>query len=409
MNRKELTLLVVEDNPMMLKMTVPMLEQLGYQKIITARDGQEAWERLTGEEVVHLVLSDLMMPVMDGIELLDKIRGSERFWDLPFIMVTGEENQNKLMSSIEVEVDAYVLKPFTQDKIGAEINRVLVQSYRPSPYHQALKRGRTLLAKREDVAASEALSEASRLEPQEADPYYFLAIIHQREGRLVEAKACLEKCIVCNEAYPKAYDLLGQIYHAEKNYAAERKILLRITALSPHQLERNLNLAQACVRVGDQEGVRKYLKVAARHAAPTDLITFERIFRITLEDRSMAAEAEVIYRKYIDKGMSIPRLLNKFALLFKVVKDYERAILFLERIVLIWRTAKNSEIPKEDMAVYYFNLAVASVEQANTFADPEQKKVGYQTAAKLVTKALDCNINHQDAAKFERWLLDRLG
>jgi len=409
MDRKELVFLVVEDNVVMQKMMIPMLERLGYQNIVAANNGQEAWRTLNGEGPVHIVLSDLIMPKMDGIELLNKIRASERFWDLPFIMVTGEENQNQLMSSIEVEVDAYILKPFTQDKLSAEINNVFAQRYKPSPYQLALKKGRSLLTKGGDAnAAIDAFREAQKLEPKEADPYYFWAIVHEREGRLPDAKACLEKCILLNEAYPKAYDLLGQIHRREKNYAAERKILTRISELSPHNLERNLNLALACARVGDQEGVRKYLKVAARLADPADIATYERIFRIYLEDKSMVAEAEVVYRKHIDKNLETPRLLNKFALLFKGVKDFERTILFLERIVHIWRTVKNHEIPKEDMAVYYFNLSVAYVEQANTFDDPEQKKAGYQTAEKLIEKALDCNIHHQDATKLERWLRDRL-
>jgi len=409
MDRKEIVLLVVEDNLVMLKMMVSMLEGLGYQGVLSARNGAEAWQIVNSETTVHLVLSDLVMPEMGGIELLQAIRASERLWELPFIMVTAEENQNKLMSSIEIEVDAYILKPFTPDKLKDEINRVLAQSYRPSAYHLALKTGRTLLAKGGSPAdAARVFLEASRLEPDEADPYYFLATIHERQGHLDEAKALLETCIEKHEAYPKAYDLLGQIYRAEKKYAAERKILVRITALSPHNLERNLNLALACARVGDQEGVRKYLKVAARLTEATDLATFERIFRIMLEAGGMTAEAETLYRKYIDKGLESPRLLNKFALLFKGVKDFERAILFLERIVLLWRTQKTAGIPKEDMAVYYFNLAVAVIEQANTFAEPEQKKAGYEVAEKLIGKALACNIHHQDATKVEGWLRDRL-
>ena len=408
MDRKELVFLVVEDNPMMLKMIVPMLERLGYQRIITACNGLQAWRTLNGEEPIHIVLSDLVMPKMDGLELLNKIRLSERLWELPFIMITGEENQKQIMSSIEVEVDAYILKPFTQDKLGSEINRVLIQCYKPSPYHLALKKGRHLLAELGDsTAIIEALSEARRLQPTEADPYYFLAILYQREGQLPEAKACLTKCIALNEAYPKAYDLLGLIYRREQNFAAEREILARISDLSPHNLERNLNLALACARVGDKEGVRKYLKVAARHADPADLATYERVFRTYLIDKGMVAEAEVTYRKYIDKNMEVPRLLNKFALLFKGAKDLERTIFFLERIVHIWRTVKNHDIPKEDMAVYYFNLAVAYVEQANTASDPELKKAGYQVAEKMIEKALECNIHHQDATKLDRWLTDR--
>ncbi|MDD5759630.1 MAG: response regulator [Desulfobulbaceae bacterium] len=409
MDREELIFLVVEDNAMMMKIMLPMLEHLGYKNIVTATNGLEAWRILNGEDPIHIVLSDLIMPKMAGIELLHKIRTSERLWDLPFVMVTGEENQNQLMSSIEVEVDAYILKPYTQDKLGTEITRILNQNYKPSPFHLSLKGGRTLLTKGGDKnAAIEAFKEASRLKPNEADPYYFWAVTLDRGGNPDEAKTLLEKCISLNEAYPKAYDLLGQIYHREEDYTAERQILNRISELSPHNLERNLALALACVRVGDQDGARKHLKFASRHADSADLATFERIFRIFLEDKDMLAEAEVTYRKYIDKSMSNPRLLNKFALLFKGVKDFERTIFFLEKIVTIWRTVKNHGIPMEDMAIYYFNLSVAKVEQAKTFAEPEKKKAGYQEAEKLVNKAMDCNIQHQGAAKLEHWLEERL-
>ena len=133
MDRKEIGVLVVDDNLVMQKMIIPMLEGLGFRKIITANNGLDAWAKLNGSDPIHIILSDLVMPKLDGIGLLDKVRASELFWDLPFIMITAEENQNQLMSSIEVEVDAYILKPFTPVKLEAEISRILEQKYKPSP------------------------------------------------------------------------------------------------------------------------------------------------------------------------------------------------------------------------------------------------------------------------------------
>ncbi|MBA3013478.1 MAG: response regulator [Proteobacteria bacterium] len=409
MDRKSLGILVVEDNAMMQKMITAMLEGLGFQKFTLAPNGKVAWQKLTTGEPIHLIISDLNMPEMDGIELLEKVRSSEKFWDLPFVIITAEENQSQLFSSIEIEVDSYILKPFTPIKLEEEISRVLDKKFNPSPYTIALQEGRSLLAMGEDSATTmAAFKTAIRLQPLEADPYYFSAIIHDREGRHAEAKACLEKCILLKEAYPKAYDLMGLIFHREKNYTAERKILSRISELSPHKLERNLNLALASVKIGDQDGVRKCLKIAARRVNPDDLATYERIFKIYLEDPSMAAEAETVYKKYIDKKMNNPRLLNKFALHFKEIKDYERAIFFLERIVHIWRTSKDHGIPPEDMAVFYFNLGVATIEQANTYTDAAQKNTGYKTAAKVLDKAIDCSYKHAGAQKLYEWVTARL-
>jgi two-component system chemotaxis response regulator CheY len=409
MDRKELGVLVVDNEVIMQRLLIPMLENLGFCKFVTANNGKEAWRKLNDDTPIHLIISDLVMPKMNGIELLSKVRSSERFWELPFIMITSEENVSQLMSSIEVEVNAYILKPFTPIKLDEEISKVLKDTYNPSPYHLALKKGRTLLAQSENPAETlQAFQEACRIKPQEAEPYYFCAICHERMEHRTEAKACLEECIQLNEAYPKAYDLLALIYRREKDFAAERNILTRISALSPNNVNRNLHLALACTQVGDQLGVRKYLKVAARYNDPENLAIYERIFRVYLENEGMTAEAEVVYRKYIDKSFANPRLINKFALLFKAVKSYEQTIFFLERIVQIWRNVKNHGIPPEDMAIYYFNLAVAYIEQANTFSDQEQKRASYQTAEKLVSKAMDCDIHHQEALNLYRWLSDRL-
>ncbi|MDA8418280.1 MAG: response regulator [Desulfobacteraceae bacterium] len=408
MERAGLTVLVVEDNPVMLKMFLPMLERLGFKEVLTAGNGKEAWERLNREETIHLVISDLVMPRMNGIELLAKLRASERLWETPFIMVTGEENISRLMSSIEVEVDSYIIKPFTPIKLEAEIDRVLERKFNPTPYQVALQEGRRLLAQEEQTElALAALERASGLQALEADPYYFSAIAHQRQGRLEEAKRCLERCLEIKEAYPKAYDLLGLIHRREKNYQQEREVLRRVDKLSPYNVERNLALALACARLGDHQGVREALKVAGRHADHEDLGTFDKIFRIYLQS-GMTAEAEVAYRKYIDPTLSNPRLLNKFALLFKAAKSYEPAIFMLERIVRIWRTVKNHDIPPPDMAVYYFNLAAIHLEQANAAVDPAVKQAGYQTAYKLVGKGMDCDLNHQDSVKLYRWLASRV-
>lgn len=404
MDRKGCTVLVVEDNPVMMKMYHPMLERLGFKTVLTANNGAEAWEILSGGgRTIDLVVSDLVMPKMNGRELLHKVRGSDSLWDTPFIIITVEEN-TALLASIEPEVDACLIKPFTPVLLESEIDRVLARKFNPSPYQAALAQARRLMAQGGDHdEALAALQTAINLQPQEATPYYLRGILLEGQGKLAESKLYLEKCITLQPTYPKPYDLLASIHRRGKNYAAERQTLLQIDRLAPPSVERSLYLALACARVNDHDGVRNALKTAARHAAPDDQPAFEKAFRIYLQCR-MLAEAEVLYKKHIDPGLATPRLLNKFALLFKGVKAHEPAILFLERIVHLWRTVKNHGIPAQDMAVYYFNLAVAMVEQANTLIDPEAKKAVYAAAEKLAGKATDCDLNHEDAAKLYRWL-----
>ena len=408
MDREKLNLLLVDDNFMMLKMMMPMLEQLGFRHFVLAENGRMAWRKLNGDEEIHLVLSDLIMPQVDGIELLLKIRDSEKFWDLPFVMITGEENQNQLMSSIEIDVNSYILKPFTPEKLDKEITAVLNERYHPSPFHKAMQQGRRLLIQEaRHQEAMRCLEEAKRLGPRQADPCYFSALVHERRGDYPAAKEELKRCIALKEAHTKAYDMLALIHRREENYAAEREVLAAITELSPDNLERNINLAAACARCGDEKAMKEFLQRAAR-LARKKRASFERIFRGYLLREGHAADAEGVYRRYIDRSFDQPRLLNKYALIFKEYKEFDHAIAFLERIEAIRRGSRNHGIPPEDMAVFYFNLAVALVEKAMAGGTAEEKKAACEKAVTLVNKSIDCAPGDRKVGRFLSWLEDHL-
>ena len=80
--------LIVDDFSTMRRIIKNILRQLGFTNIIEADDGSAAWEILNKDQV-DFIISDWNMPQMTGIELLRKVRASEEFADLPFLMVTG--------------------------------------------------------------------------------------------------------------------------------------------------------------------------------------------------------------------------------------------------------------------------------------------------------------------------------
>lgn len=414
MDRGSMTLLIVDDNYTMLSLLEPMLRKLGYENFITANNGVEAWRKLNDAEKVHLVLSDLIMPKMDGVEFLCRVRDSEKFWDLPFIMITGEENQDILMSTIEVDINSYILKPFSHEKLEREINAVLKETYDPPPYHRIMHKGREMLTFRNDLNAAWAFFiKAGEMQPVEADPYYFRAIILDRQGRQAEAVESLEKCIELRESHTKAHDLLALMLHREKKYEEEIAVLSRITALSPDNMERHMVMGRAYAMLNNQAAVKSSLKKAAglarRKGLTTDKSFMSRIFEIYLQTEGLADDAEGVYRRYVDPRMDQPRLLNRFALLLKAHKSFVTAIYFMERIVHIWRTVKRHGIKPEEMAVYYFNLAVIYVEQGRGQAGGSEARLEcYKKARRIIDKALDCDFQHTAAMKLLDWLDKRL-
>jgi two-component system chemotaxis response regulator CheY len=115
--------LIVDDFSTMRRIIKNILRQLGFSNIIEADDGSAAWEILNKDQV-DFIISDWNMPQMTGIELLRKVRASEEFGDLPFLMVTAEAQQENIIEAVQAKVSNYIVKPFTAETLGQKINKI---------------------------------------------------------------------------------------------------------------------------------------------------------------------------------------------------------------------------------------------------------------------------------------------
>jgi two-component system chemotaxis response regulator CheY len=115
--------LIVDDFSTMRRIIKNILRQLGFNNIIEADDGTAAWEILSKDQI-DFIISDWNMPQMTGIELLRKVRASEEFGDLPFLMVTAEAQQENIIEAVQAKVSNYIVKPFTAETLGQKINKI---------------------------------------------------------------------------------------------------------------------------------------------------------------------------------------------------------------------------------------------------------------------------------------------
>ena len=117
------TLLVVEDNEDMLR----FLEQLfsSEYNVITASDGQQAWDVAISRQDIDLVVSDVMMPVMTGAELCNMIKGNMSTSHIPVILLTAKGDPEDVKDGYRNGADAYVLKPFDPEALTLQISNLL--------------------------------------------------------------------------------------------------------------------------------------------------------------------------------------------------------------------------------------------------------------------------------------------
>lgn len=121
--------MVVDDSAAIRKIMQRVLRQTGMLigDIIEAGDGQEAVEALKANRV-DLVLTDINMPKMDGLQLLAAVKASSDWSNIPVVMITTEGGEAKVAEAVKLGASGYVRKPFTADQIKEKLVGILEMS-----------------------------------------------------------------------------------------------------------------------------------------------------------------------------------------------------------------------------------------------------------------------------------------
>jgi two-component system chemotaxis response regulator CheY len=122
----ESDILVVDDSAAIRKILQRVLRQTGMsiRTIYEAGDGQQALEVLKAQQIA-LVLSDINMPTMDGLQLLASMRNSPQWRNIPVVMITTEGGEAKVGEAVKLGAAGYVRKPFTADQIKEKLAGII--------------------------------------------------------------------------------------------------------------------------------------------------------------------------------------------------------------------------------------------------------------------------------------------
>jgi two-component system alkaline phosphatase synthesis response regulator PhoP len=116
-------ILVVEDEEDILELVRFNLSREGYS-VMGAASGEEAW-RLASSELPDLIVLDLMLPGIDGLEVTKVIRNDSRTRDIPIIMLTAKGEEADIVTGLELGADDYITKPFSPRILVARVRAVL--------------------------------------------------------------------------------------------------------------------------------------------------------------------------------------------------------------------------------------------------------------------------------------------
>ena len=121
---KNIQILIVDDSTSMRRILIRFLSHNGFENTSEANDGIEALE-IVQDGSVDLIISDLNMPNMNGLEFLKIVKEDPRTKEIPFIMLTVEAIQKTMIKAMVLNVDSYIVKPITEKVFIEEMVRVL--------------------------------------------------------------------------------------------------------------------------------------------------------------------------------------------------------------------------------------------------------------------------------------------
>lgn len=121
--RRKPRILVADDEEPVVRIVSVNLEIEGYE-VIPAYDGAEAWEKIKKEKP-DLVILDIMMPEMDGWEVLRRMKADPELRDIPAIMLTALAQAHDIATSWETGADSHLVKPFDPLELVTLVRRLL--------------------------------------------------------------------------------------------------------------------------------------------------------------------------------------------------------------------------------------------------------------------------------------------
>ena len=118
------TALVVEDSPTMRQLIVFALNRIKGLTVVEANDGVDALRKLSAQQL-DIILTDINMPIMDGLKLVRRVRSDEALKSIPIIIITTEGAEEDRQRALALGANSYITKPIQAPQVIAKVKELL--------------------------------------------------------------------------------------------------------------------------------------------------------------------------------------------------------------------------------------------------------------------------------------------
>lgn len=367
-----MSILVVDDMKSMRLTIRKMLRNLNLGKMLRfAENGRDGLEVLTSSPC-DLAIIDWNMPVMNGTQMLTKLRQDKTLRDIPVIMVTAENERDIVSEVAESEIDAYLLKPLTLGALDRKIKAVVENANNPDPPTLCMLKAREL----EESGNIDGAIQQTRLalvhKPSASRILRKLGLLHFKIGKSGIGEKCLLKAISVNKQDTISRDHLARLYIKKKDYAKAARVYLEIMRLSTRYYPSATSLGEKLLVNGYKDlAVKVFLKVVS--GAKRNTALKERIIDTCLENQELDFAMKLMEMS-LQENPSNYDLMYKAGVLYQEMGDNEKALGYFRTIDSHKKGDINAKL--QIARIYYINRKVLKADdylRQVLRIDPENK------------------------------------
>jgi two-component system chemotaxis response regulator CheY len=356
-------ILIVDDELSMRITLNNMLSRMGFKNVTIAENGKKAFEIVQARKI-DVIITDINMPIMNGIELFKTIKDNKKYQDIKFIFVTAEATRQIVARAAEDGGDAYIIKPFIMATVEEKLLKILEKKYRPNQLENMMKDFDGLLAKKDYEGAEKVLLDIKEAVGDTVKVLFNFGRLSYLKGDINKAIEYYKEAINRNPMFVKAYNAIGEAYENLGDIQNAIRYYEIAHEISPANTERLITLSKLLHKSGDSEKAASLLKDAASDLRG-DVSTSEHLLgEIYLSNNENEKAMETLLKAY-RKNSSDVTIMKSLAEAYRKLGKAEHALDIYHKIL---------DISPENSEVYY--------EMGKTFLEMGQKNKAIENIKK---------------------------
>jgi two-component system, chemotaxis family, chemotaxis protein CheY len=375
--------LIVDDESQMRRTIGNMMSRIGFDNILYAENGAVALSFLQNSPI-DLVICDINMPEMNGLELFKNIRANKKMRDVCFIFVTAEVRRETVTRAAEEGGGAYILKPFVMATLEDRVMDILRRRFYPTKFETHLKHFREHMDAFNIQEAEKEIAEALEDDPESPSLLFYMGQISVHKGLTDNAMNYFKSAIEKKPLFVKAYDALGKLCEDQGETGEALELYEKAHGISASNSERLVALSKLHIKNGEPEKAMGLLKKAARDLDQDASVSGHLIGELYMASGENEKALDVLITSH-KKNPSDCSIMNSLAEAYRKNSKPTEALEVYQKILVI--TPHNADI--------YFSIGKTYLE------------IGDKAAAiEAITKAWEINPSSKEITRDLRALAE---